>query len=144
MAKYKALKGIVQSLAETFINISEVDFVRSIPLSIEHPLTHPEKTSGLMSLRMPKDSDSLEIDLLNKTVNPVSLQSAKLESIMEGGLKWFLSQLPKHGLKKEDINNIKIKVLIAVRDNVLMWQRQVKILAGGKEYTGQAGDSIDI
>lgn len=92
MGKFNQLLGIARNLADSFVSLTNMDFLRHIE-------SLPEEKTKLF-----------EIDLLKETITPVELSSDKVKTVIQKYRNWFLSEVKKLKIELSSIEHVSIKI----------------------------------
>src|SRR3989344_611702 len=92
MGKLNQLLGVANNLADSFVSVTNIEFLRHIEYL---PL---EKTK------------LFEIDLLKETISPEEISSEKVKKVIQYYKNWFLSEIKKLKIGLSDIENVLVKV----------------------------------
>ncbi len=118
MGKLNQLLGIANNLADSFVSITNIEF-----------LLHIES--------LPVERTKLfEINLLKETISPDELSSEKIKKVIGDYKNWFLTELKKLKIELSNIENVSIKV--AYKPGKIFgryYTCNVTIKAKGKDYT---------
>ncbi len=125
MAKFKALKGIANNLADGFTSATHIDLVNSLP-------------------------SPCEIDIFNKSATPDASKPDRFNKILDEDRKWFLEQIKKVNIDLDDIDKVSIKIehkpgkalkksKVFAIESFSSINCTVLITAKGKEYKGSIG-----
>lgn len=94
MAKFKGVKGIVNNLATSFVNssnLSLLSYIASLPTTVIQPL---------------------EIDLLQETFNHKDLMNELVRERITFYKEWFLTEIEKLKIKVQEVDDVLIKVTL--------------------------------
>ncbi len=92
MGKLNQLFGVANNLADSFVSITNLHFLKhmeSLPI---------EKTK------------LFEIDILKETINPEDLMSKTTKDTISQYKKWFLSEIDKFKIDLNDIEKVIVKI----------------------------------
>ena len=92
MGKLDQLKGVANNLADSFVSVTNRDFlwyIESLPL---------------------EQTKLFEIDLLNETIIPKELDSAKVEEAIKKYKKWFIAEIKKLKIELSEIEIVSVKI----------------------------------
>ena len=118
MGKFNQLLGVAYNLADSFVSVINIEFLRhieSLPI---------EKTK------------LFKIDLLKETIFPRGLGSEKVKKVIKDYKNWFLTELEKLKIELNDMEKVSIK--IAYKPGKTFggyYTCKVTIKARGKDYT---------
>ena len=119
MGKLNQLNGVANNLADSFISVTNIEFLKHIE-------TLPvEKTK------------QFEINLLEQTIQPGDLQSEKTASVINRYKDWFDKETKKLGISLEDIQSVMIIVTLKRGNISRNYTCKVTITAQQKDYVGQ-------
>ncbi|MBU3912930.1 MAG: hypothetical protein KKE50_02440 [Nanoarchaeota archaeon] len=118
MGKLSQLLGIANNLADSFVSVTNIEF-----------LCHIEY--------LPIEKTKLfEIDLLKETITPEELSSDKVKKVIQNYKDWFLSEIKKLKIELADIEKVSIKVAYKPGKTFARYYTcNVTIRAMGKDYT---------
>ncbi len=120
MAKLSQLSGIAHNLVDSFVSPSNMLFLQYIE-------SLPEEKTKL-----------IEIDLLYETVVPEEITSFTMKQTISGYKNWFVSELEKTKIKREDIERVVVKIAYKPGKSFGKYYTcNTTIKAKGKEYTGK-------
>lgn len=118
MGKFNQLSGVANNLADSFVSVTNIEFlhyIESLPV---------EKTK------------LFEIDLLKETISPEELSSEKSKKVIRNYMNWFLSEIRKLKIELSDVENVSIKVAYKPGKTFARhYTCNVTIKAKGKDYT---------
>ena len=118
MGKFNQLSGVANNLADSFVSVTNIEFlhyIESLPV---------EKTK------------LFEIDLLKETISPKVLNSGKSKKIIQNYKNWFLLEIHKLKIELNDIKKVSIKIAYEFGKTFARYYTcKVTIKAKGKEYT---------
>lgn len=118
MGKFNQLLGVANNLADSFVSVTNIEFLRyieSLPI---------EKTK------------LFEIDLLKETISPEELSSVKVKKVIQDYKNWFLSEMKKLKIELSDIEYVSIKIAYKPGKTFARYYTcNVTIKAKGKDYT---------
>ena len=118
MGKFNQLLGVANNLADSFVSVTNIEFLRHIEYL---PL---EKTK------------LFEIDLLKETISPEEISSEKVKKVIQYYKNWFLSEIKKLKIGLSDIENVLVKVAYKPGKTFARYYTcNVTIKANGKDYT---------
>ena|SRR3989344_4418546 len=117
MGKFNQLLGVANNLADSFVSITNIEFLRHIE-------------------SLPVETLRFEIDLLKETISPEKLSSEKVKKVIHDYKNWLLSELEKLKIELNNIENVSIKVAYkSGKTSVKYYTCNVTIKAKGKDYT---------
>jgi hypothetical protein len=118
MGKFNQLLGVANNLADSFVSVTNIEFLRHIE-------------------SLPVEKTKLfEIDLLKETISPVELSSEKVKKVIQDYKRWLLSELEKLKIELSGIENVSIKVAYKPGKTFARYYTcNVTIKAKGKDYT---------
>ncbi len=118
MGKFSQLLGVANNLADSFVSVTNVEFLHYIE-------------------SLPVENTKLfEINLLNETITPENLTSKKVKQVIESYKKWFNSEMKRLKIELNDIENVSIKVAYKPGKTFARYYTcNVTIKAKGKDYT---------
>ncbi|MBI5347269.1 MAG: hypothetical protein HZB66_01520 [Candidatus Aenigmarchaeota archaeon] len=118
MGKFNQLLGVANNLADSFVSVTNIEFLKyieSLPI---------EKTK------------LFEIDLLKENISPKELSSEKVKKVIQNYKDWFLSEMKKLKIELSDIDDISIKVSYKPGKTFARYYTcNATITAKGKDYT---------
>lgn len=118
MSKLNQLLGIANNLADSFVSVTNMGFLRhigSLP---------PEKTK------------LFEIDLLKETITPKELSTNKVKTTIQDYKTWFLSEIKKLEIELSEIEKVSIKVAYKPGKTFAKYYTcNTTIRANGKDFT---------
>jgi DNA-directed RNA polymerase subunit L len=124
MGNFNQLLGVANNLADSFISVTNVEFLKyieSLPI---------EKTK------------LFEINLLKENISPKELSSKKIKKVIQDYKDWFLSEIKKLKIELSDIDNVSIKVVYKSGKTFARYYIcNVTIKAKGKDYTKKVKSS---
>lgn len=118
MGKLNQLLGIANNLADSFVSVTNIDFLHYIE-------------------SLPAEKTKLfEIDLLKETITPGELSSDKVKEVIQNYKNWFLSEIEKLKIELSDIEKVSIKVAYKPGKTFAKYYTcNTTIRAKGKDYT---------
>lgn len=118
MGKFNQLLGVANNLADSFVSVTNIEFLRHIE-------------------SLPVEKTKLfEIDLLKETISLEELSSEKVKKVIQDYKDWFLSEMKKLKIELIDIENVSIKVAYKLGKTFARYYTcNVTIKAKGKDYT---------
>ncbi|MBW2993151.1 hypothetical protein KY317_01090 [Candidatus Woesearchaeota archaeon] len=121
MGKFNQLLGVANNLADSFVSVTNLEFLRYIE-------------------SLPAEKTKLfEIDLLKETISPQELSSEKIKKVIEKYKNWFLTELKKLKIELSDIESVSIKTAYKPSKTFARYYTcNVTIRAKGKNYTKKA------
>ncbi len=118
MGKLNQLLGIANNLADSFVSVTNLHFLKymeSLPV---------EKTK------------LFEIDILKETIKPKDLMSKTVKDTIAQYKKWFLSELDKFKIDLTDIEKVIVKIAYKPGKSLGRYYTcNATITAKGKDYT---------
>lgn len=124
MGKLSQLLGVANNLADSFVSVTNIDFLHYIE-------SLPTKKTNLF-----------EIDLLQEMITPKGLGSDKVENVIQKFKNWFLEELKKLNIEVSDIEKVSIKVAYKPGKNFARYYTcNATIRAKGKDYTKKSMSS---
>ena len=118
MGKFNQLLGVANNLADSFVSVTNIEFLRHIE-------SLPAEKTRLF-----------EITLLKNTISPEELSSKKVKKVIQDYKNWFLSEIKKLKIELSDIENVSIKVAYKPGKTFARYYTcNVTIKAKGKDYT---------
>ncbi len=117
MGKFNQLLGVANNLADSFVSVTNIEFLKYIEsLSV-------------------KKTKLFGIDLLEETISPEEFSSEKVKKVIQDYKNWFLSELEKLKIELSDIENVSIKVTYKPDKTFARYYTcNVTIKAKGKDY----------
>ena len=92
MGKLNQLLGVANNLADSFVSVTNIDFLHYIE-------------------SLPAEKTKLfEINLLKETITPKELSSNKVKTVIQNYKVWFLSEIKKLKIDLSDIEKVSIKI----------------------------------
>lgn len=124
MGKLNQLSGVANNLADSFISVTNIDFLHYIE-------------------SLPYENTKLfEINLLKKTINPKELDSDFVKQIIQKYKAWFDSEMKKLKIELNEIEAVSIKVAYKPGKTFARYYTCNAIIkAKGKEYSKKAMSS---
>lgn len=118
MGKFNQLLGIAYNLADSFVSVTNLHFLKHIE-------------------SLPFEKTKLfEIDLLKETIKPEGLMSKSVGDTISQYRKWFSSELKKLKIELKDIEKVSIKVAYKPgKTHSRYYTCNVTIKTKNKEYT---------
>ncbi|MFA5887793.1 MAG: hypothetical protein WC852_03725 [Candidatus Nanoarchaeia archaeon] len=118
MGKLNQLSGVANNLADSFISVTNIDFLHYIE-------------------SLPYENTKLfEINLLKKTINPKELDSDFVKQIIQKYKAWFDSEMKKLKIELNEIEAVSIKVAYKPGKTFARYYTcNATIKAKGKEYS---------
>lgn len=124
MGKLNQLLGVANNLADSFVSVTNIDFlhhIESLPV---------EKTK------------LFEINLLKETIISKELSSAKVKKVILDYKNWFLTEIKKLKIELSDIKKVSIKIAYKPGKTFAKYYTcNVTIKTKNKEYTKKAMSS---
>jgi len=118
MGKFNQLLGVANNLADSFVSVTNIKFLR-------HIKSLPAEKTRLF-----------EINLMKETISPQELSSKNVKKVIEDYRNWFLTELEKLKIELSDIENISIKVAYKPGKTFARYYTcNVTIRAKSKDYT---------
>ena len=118
MSKLNQLLGIANNLADSFVSVTNIDFLHHIE-------------------SLPVEKIKLfEINLLKETIFPKELSSDNVKKVILNYKNWFLSEIEKLKIELSDIEKVSIKVAYKPGKTFAKYYTcKVTIKVNGKDYT---------
>jgi hypothetical protein len=124
MGKLNLLLGVANNLADSFVSVTNLDFLHHIESLPE------EKTK------------SFNVNLLKEIITPDALSSGKVLEVIKKYKKWFLSEIKKLKIELNNIESVSIKVEYKKgRIGTRYYTCNTTITAKGKDYTKKSCQS---
>lgn len=118
MSKINQLSGIAHNLADSFVSPNNMLFLRYVE-------SLPEEKTKL-----------IEIDVLSEKVVPEEISSFTMKQTISGYNNWFLSELEKRKIKREEIEKVIVKIAYKSGEGVGKYYTcNATIKAKGNEYS---------
>jgi len=118
MDKLNQLLGIANNLADSFVSVTNFQFLK-----------HTETSSV-------EKTKSLEIDILKETIKPEELMSKSVKDTIVQYKKWFLSEIDKFKINLNDIEKVIVKITYQPGKSFGRYYTcTATITAKGKDYT---------
>ncbi len=118
MGKLNQLLGVANNLADSFVSVTNIDFLHHIES------LHAEKTK------------LFEINLLKRTIIPEELSSDKVKKVILDYKNWFLTEIKKLKIELRDIEKVSIKIAYKPGKTFAKYYTcNTTIRAKGKDYT---------
>jgi len=117
MGKLNHLLGIANDLADSFVSVTNINFLNDLEF-------------------LPAEKTKLfEIDLLKETIKPEELSSAKAKNVIKKYKGWFLSEIKKLKIELNDIEKVSIKVTYKLgKTFTKCYTCDTTIRANGRDY----------
>ena len=124
MGKLNQLSGVANNLADSFVSVTNIDFLHYIE-------------------SLPCENTKLfEINLLKETITPKELSSDFTKQIIQKYKVWFDSEMKKLKIELSDIEDVSIKVAYKPGKTFARhYTCNAAIKAKGKEYSKKAMSS---
>ena len=124
MGKLNQLSGVANNLADSFISVTNIDFLHYIE-------------------SLPYENTKLfEINLLKETITPGKLSSEFVKQIIKKYKLWFYSEMKKLKIESNDIEDVSIKVAYKQGKTFARYYTcNATIKAKGKIYSKKAMSS---
>ncbi|MFH1065112.1 MAG: hypothetical protein V1734_01250 [Nanoarchaeota archaeon] len=124
MGKLNQLTGVANNLADSFISVTNIDFLHYIE-------------------SLPYENTKLfEVNLLKETITPKELSSDFTKKIIQKYKMWFDSEMKKLKIESSDIEDVSIKVAYKPGKTFARYYAcNAAIKAKGKEYSKKAMSS---
>ncbi|MDD4877726.1 MAG: hypothetical protein PHO02_01670 [Candidatus Nanoarchaeia archaeon] len=124
MGKLNQLSGVANNLADSFVSVTNIDFLHYIE-------------------SLPYENTKLfEINLLKETITPQELDSDFVKQIIKKYKEWFDSEMKKLKIEPGDIEDVSIKVAYKPGKTFARYYTcNATIKAKGKEYSKKAMSS---
>ena len=118
MGKLNQLLGVANNLADSFVSVTNIEFLRHIE-------------------SLPVEKTKLfEIDLLKETIKPEDLMSKTVKDTIIQYEKWFLSEIDKFKINLNDIEKVIVKIAYKPGKSFGSYYTcNATITAKGKDYT---------
>ncbi len=124
MGKFNQLLGVANNLADSFVSVSNIEFLRYI----EHSTV--------------KKAVLFEIDLLKETISPKELDSTLTKKTIQKYKLWFLRELKKLNIELIEAESVLIKIIYKPGKTFARYYAcGITIRAKGKEYVKQVSTS---
>ncbi|MBI2041252.1 MAG: hypothetical protein HYT16_04085 [DPANN group archaeon] len=118
MGKLNNLLGIANNLADSFVSVTNLHFLK-------HMESLPVEKTKLF-----------EIDLLKETIKPEDLMSKTVKDTIAQYKKWFLSEIDKFKISLNDIDKVIVKIAYKPGKSFARYYTcNTTITAKGKDYT---------
>ena len=118
MGKLNQLLGVANNLADSFVSVTNLYFLKHIE-------------------SLPVEKTKLfEIDLLKETVKPEDLMGKTVKGTIVQYKKWFLSEIDKFKIELSDIEKVIVKIAYKPGKSFARYYTcNATITAKGKDYT---------
>jgi hypothetical protein len=118
MGKLNQLLGVASNLADSFVSVTNIEFLHHIEsLPIEN-------------------TKLFEIDLLNEAIISKELNSEKVKQVIKKYKKWFNLEIEKLNIELNKIESVSIKIAYKPGKTFARYYTcNVTIKAKGKDYT---------